>query len=239
LRALAPLADGNTSRTYRVRSYLFANCGQCHQPAANIYADWDARMTTPLTAASIIWGPLRNSSGPDDKVVTPGSIATSAIIKRMTSLGKERMPPLATSVIDQQAVNLISDWITQDLPQFQTYEVWAAEKFSGGVPARDGDADGDGISNYAEYLLGGNPNQIDTPPLSSATVEDGQVKLTFKHPANRGVFFEWTDDLPPAGWRPVDVPENKLLFPAQTATRTLTDALNGERKYYRMRVVEP
>jgi uncharacterized repeat protein (TIGR03806 family) len=239
LRALAPLNDDTTSRTFRVRSYLFANCGQCHQPGVNIYADWDARITTPLTAASIVWGPLRNSSGPDDKVVTPGSTATSALIKRMTSLGKDRMPPLATSVIDQQAVNLISDWITQDLPQFQTYEAWAADKFSGGAPARDGDADDDGISNYAEYLLGSNPSQIDAPPLSSATIEDGQVKLTFKHPANRGVFFEWTDELPATSWRPVNVPENKLLFPAQTATRTLNDVLSADRKYYRMRVVEP
>ena len=239
LRSLAATDDATASRAYRVRSYLFANCGQCHQPAANIYADWDARVTTPLTAASIVWGPLRNSSGPDDKVVTPGSTATSAIIKRMTSLGKERMPPLATSVIDQQAVNLISDWITQDLPQFQTYEAWTANKFTNGVPARDGDADNDGISNYAEYLLGTDPNQSDTPPLSSATIEDGQVKLTFKHPANRGVFFECTDDLPATAWRPVNVPENKLLFPAQTATRTVNDVLSGERKYYRMRVVEP
>jgi hypothetical protein len=239
LRSLSPLDDATSSRTYRVRSYLFANCGQCHQPTANIYADWDSRLTTPLTQASIIWGALRNSTGPEDKVITPGSTNTSAIVKRMCALGKERMPPLGSSVIDNEAVQLISNWIEDDLLQFQTFDAWAVGKFPDGAPERDADADGDGISNYVEYLMGTDPKQVDVPPLAEASIENGEVKLTFKHPANRGVYFEWADDLPAADWRPVDAPENKLLFPAETATRTITDALGGQRKYYRMRVVEP
>jgi uncharacterized repeat protein (TIGR03806 family) len=239
LRALAPLNDDSSSRTYRVRSYLFANCGQCHQPAGGVYADWDARITTPLSSASIVWGSLKNSTGVDDKVVSPGSTNTSAIVTRMCSFGKDRMPPLATSVLDRDAVNLISAWIINDLPQFKTFEQWSTQYFPGGVAARDADADNDGASNYAEYLMGTNPKQPDTAPLATATIDNGQVKLTFKQPADRGVFFEWTDDLPANTWQPVAVPENKLLFPAQTVTRTITDALSGERKYYRMRVVEP
>lgn len=239
LRALAPLDDEQTSKTYRVRSYLFANCGQCHQPAGNIYADWDSRITTPLTSASIIWGQLRNSTGPDDKVVTPGSTNTSAIIKRMCSLGSDRMPPLGTAVVDTQAVKLISDWIINDTPEFQTFESWAADKFPDGAPARDADADGDGVSNYAEYLMGSDPKQPDVPPLATAMVENDRLKLSVNQPANRGVYFEWTDDLPANTWRPVNTPENKLRFPAETATRTVTDELAGQRKYYRMRVVEP
>jgi hypothetical protein len=239
LRALAPVNDADSGRTYRVRSYLAANCGQCHQPAANIYADWDSRITTPLTQASILWGALRNSTGPDDKVVTPGSTNTSAIVKRMCALGKERMPPLASSVIDKDAVKLISDWIEDDLPQFETFDAWAAGKFPEGTPTRDDDADGDGVSNYVEYLMGSDPKQVDAPPLADVTIENGEVKLRFKHPADRGVFFEWTDELPSSNWRPVLAPENKLIFPDETATRTITDPLSGERKYYRMRVIEP
>jgi glucose/arabinose dehydrogenase/mono/diheme cytochrome c family protein len=239
LRALAPLNDESASRTYRVRSYLFANCGQCHQPAAGIYADWDSRVTTPLTKAAIVWGSLQNNNGTGDKIVTPGSTNTSAIIKRMSSLGTERMPPLGTGVIDQEAVKLISDWIIQDLPDFQFYETWAAQYFPDGAPPRDEDADGDGVSNYAEYLMGTNPKTADTTPLASAAVEDGQVKLSFTHPANRAVFMESTDDLPANAWAPVQTPDNRLLFPAQSSTRTVVDALSSERRYYRVRVIEP
>lgn len=66
-----------------------------------------------------------------------------------------------------------------------------------------------------------------------------QGAINFRHPANRGVIFEWSNGLPSTTWTPVDDPQNKLLFPAQTATRTITEPLSGDAKYYRMRVIEP
>jgi uncharacterized repeat protein (TIGR03806 family) len=239
LRALAPLDDASVSRTYRVRSYLYANCGQCHQPAANIYSAWDARITTPLSQAAIIRGQLLNSSGPNDKVVTPGNTSTSAIIKRMSASDTERMPPLASSVLDTKAIQLISDWIIQDLPAFQTYEDWAASYFGQDIPARDQDVDGDGVSNYAEYLMNSDPLHADFSHAPVVTIQGTQVNLTFQHPANRGVFFESADDLPSNAWMPVADPENKLLFPSQPMDRVLTDTFSGQRRFYRMRVIEP
>jgi mono/diheme cytochrome c family protein len=239
LRTLAPLDDETVSRAYRVRSYLFANCGQCHQPAGNVYSAWDSRITTPITKAQIIWGQLLNSSGPDDKVVTPGNTNTSAIIQRMMAFGTQRMPPLATSILDTKAIQLISDWITQDLPTFQSYQDWAATYFGQNVPPGDQDSDGDGVSNYAEYLMGTNPLHPDPGAAPLATIENGQVKLTFQHPANRGLFFESTDNFISGNWTPVNDPQNKLLFPAETTTRSIFDALSGQQKFYRMRVIEP
>jgi uncharacterized repeat protein (TIGR03806 family) len=239
LRALAPLDDESISREYRVRSYLFANCGQCHQPAGNVYAAWDSRITTPTSRASIVWGQLLNSSGPNDKVVTPGATNTSAIIKRMTSFGTERMPPLASSVLDRKAVQLISDWIVQDLPQFQTYSDWAKNNFGGNIPDENGDNDNDGVLNYAEYLMNSNPLDAAAPVFPTAVIQNDKITLTFNQPANRGVFFEWTDDFPANAWSLAPDPQNKLLFPAQTTTRTITDEISGAHKYYRMRIVEP
>ena len=54
LRALASPTDAAVSVDYRVRSYLAANCAQCHQPGAVAQGNWDARVTTPLSQAGII-----------------------------------------------------------------------------------------------------------------------------------------------------------------------------------------
>src|SRR5256885_5590649 len=41
LRSLAGTADTSNSLEYRVRSYLAANCAQCHQPGGPSAAAWD------------------------------------------------------------------------------------------------------------------------------------------------------------------------------------------------------
>ena len=238
LLALAPLEDLSASREFRARSYLFANCGQCHQPGGTVYSAWDARPTTPISHAGIVNGRLLNSSGTSDKVITPGNTNTSAILKRMSILSEGRMPPLASTVVDRKAIQLLTEWVLQDLPSFKTYDAWAQTYFSGAIPQSAVDSDGDGANNYAEYLLGTNPKEANTFP-SVASVTNGNFTLSFSHPANRGVLFESAPELPSTNWSPVPHPQNKLIFPRETATRTITDVLNGQRKYYRMRVLEP
>jgi hypothetical protein len=238
LLALAPLEDNTASREFRARSYLFANCGQCHQPGGTVYSAWDARPTTPISHAGIVNGRLLNTSGTTDKVVTPGNTNASAILKRMSILGEGRMPPLASTVFDRKAIQLLTEWILEDLPSFKTYDTWAQTYFQGSVPEGSVDSDGDGANNYTEYLLGTNPSQATTFPTSSA-LTNGNFTLTFSHPANRGVLFEWSPEPVTNTWAPLNHPQNKLIFPSETANRTITDVLTGQRKYYRMRVIEP
>ena len=49
---------------------------------------------------------------PGAKVIDPGHPERSLIALRMAMLGPERMPRIASSVVDQDAVKLISEWIT-------------------------------------------------------------------------------------------------------------------------------
>lgn len=88
LRSLAPATDNSVSLEYRVRSYLAANCVQCHQPGGSAMALWDARITTTTPNAGIINGPLLADGGdPNNHVVTPGSLSNSMLLARISTRG--------------------------------------------------------------------------------------------------------------------------------------------------------
>jgi hypothetical protein len=102
ISSLVPLAHAtNTfySVEHRARSYLHANCVQCHQPGGAGLGNWDARITTPLSSAGIIDGALVNNLGnPQNRVIKPGSLTNSMIHLRTSTLGASRMPPLGSTV---------------------------------------------------------------------------------------------------------------------------------------------
>jgi len=116
LRALAPADDENASREWRVRSYLQANCGQCHQPGGGALGNWNANVTNFTVNAGLINGPVVDDDGNTNaRVIVPGSISNSTLLTHIARRGPGQMPPLATSVLDQQAIALLSTWITNDL----------------------------------------------------------------------------------------------------------------------------
>jgi glucose/arabinose dehydrogenase/mono/diheme cytochrome c family protein len=112
----ARATDESVSSEHRVRSYLGANCVQCHQGPGTGRALWDARMTTPMEAAGIIDGLLVDDFGnSSNRVVKPGSLAQSILYRRVAEMGSKHMPPLATSELNHEAIALLSRWITNDL----------------------------------------------------------------------------------------------------------------------------
>ncbi len=238
LRALSPLGDSSASRAWRVRSYLAANCAPCHQPAGNIFAIWDGRATTPISQASIIYGHLLNGSG-ENKVAYPGATNRTAILTRMRSLGTDRMPPLGTSVLDTEAIRLISEWVTEDLPAFESYGGYAARHFGNPAPLPEEDADRDGISNFAEYLMNSNPAQRTERLSMFSWLGEGQGAITFRQPANRAIVVETADQPGSGGWRLLDHPANLFRFPAGALDRTIPVPIEGGNRFHRLRVIEP
>jgi mono/diheme cytochrome c family protein len=116
LGAFAPLTDNSASVEHRVRSYLAADCVQCHQPNGLARGQWDARFTIPLDQAGIIDGPLVDIQGdPANRVVVPGSINHSMLLRRISEFGTGHMPPLATSLLNTPAIALLNTWITDTL----------------------------------------------------------------------------------------------------------------------------
>jgi len=110
--------DGNMPLKWRARSYLSANCSQCHNPLGTAPGQMDFRHHIPDDAMRVI--NVRASEGdhgiPNALRVKPGDPASSLLFHRMRSTDPAvRMPPLATSIKDDRAVLMIRQWI-ESLP---------------------------------------------------------------------------------------------------------------------------
>jgi hypothetical protein len=245
LRALAPATNTSASLDYRARSYLAANCVQCHQPGGSAIGFWDARITTPLSAAGLINGALSDyKNDPGNRVIKPGSATQSMLLTRIASSGPDRMPPIATRELDQQAITLLTDWITQGLTNYESYADWQVRFFnSTNSPAAlaDADPDVDGAVNYLEYLTGTNPLAVGDNWKVSIHRTEAAAQISFPQLANRGFELQFSYDLsPPIAWEPLDVPGNRLFFPTTNLPAVVEDIVtNAPTKFYRVRVFEP
>jgi hypothetical protein len=109
---LSSLTNIAASAEERARSYLDANCAQCHRPGgAGI--TFDARYDTPLAHANITNFPAAFNLGYDNAcVVKTKDIWRSMIYQRMnTTNNTVKMPPLARALVDTNAVQVITEWI--------------------------------------------------------------------------------------------------------------------------------
>ncbi|TAL02647.1 MAG: hypothetical protein EPO07_07095, partial [Verrucomicrobia bacterium] len=112
LAKMSALSDLSASLEQRSRSYLDANCAQCHRPGgAGI--TFDARYDTALASQNIVGTPASSSLGIDNAhVVQPKDIWRSVLHVRMnTATNSYKMPPLARTLIDTNAVQVVGDWI--------------------------------------------------------------------------------------------------------------------------------
>jgi len=97
----------------RARSYLDANCSQCHRPGGSGRSNMDLRFSTPLAQTHTldtppVYGDLDTI---DAQRIQPGDANLSVLYLRMLALDHRRMPPLATARVDLQGTALIRRWI--------------------------------------------------------------------------------------------------------------------------------
>ncbi len=244
LPALVAAANTAASLESRVRSYLAVNCAHCHQPGGPTAASFDARLVTSTAHAGLIDGALNNNAGDaENRVVRAGSLERSMLLQRISTRGAKQMPPLSSTVVDAEAVRLLSDWIAQETPGFRTFADWQAERFvdpQAPEAAPAADPDDDLSSNYLEFLLGANPLEASPPFLMALERVGATVRLRFPQAALRGYEVQTTTDLSaPESWSPLDVPANRPFFAAAPFEHSIEDTLSdGPPKYYRVRIFE-
>jgi len=109
--ALAGTNDSSRSPEDRARSYIDANCAQCHRPGGTV-ANFDARYDTPLADQALVNGPVLIDQGIDrPRVISPHDIWRSIAYMRIDTVGDIKMPPLARETVDDKGVQLLAEWI--------------------------------------------------------------------------------------------------------------------------------
>ena len=100
----------------RARSYLHSNCAQCHVQAGGGNSQISLEFSKSLEDMKMLdLEPLHHKFDiPNARLVAPGNPARSVLLHRMATRDRGKMPQLATSLVDRQAVELIREWIRQD-----------------------------------------------------------------------------------------------------------------------------
>lgn len=100
----------------RARSYMHANCAQCHVTAGGGNSPIDLEFTTPRERMRLFGARPQHQTFDiaDALIITPGSPERSVLYQRLSRRGPGQMPPLATSLVDRPAAELLRDWIVRE-----------------------------------------------------------------------------------------------------------------------------
>ena len=112
------VADSGTDLNDRARTYLHVNCAHCHRPGGGGLATMDVRFTVPLESTNLLGSrPAQGTfSLSAAKVLVPGDPYRSLLFYRMATSGRGHMPKFGSSLVDEQGMLLIKDWIDQQKP---------------------------------------------------------------------------------------------------------------------------
>jgi glucose/arabinose dehydrogenase len=112
-RRLADPYDSKADVAARARSYLHANCAHCHVEAGGGNAQMELEFTTAPEAMRVLdVKPVHHTFAlPDARLVAPGHPERSVLLARISHRGEGHMPPLATGLVDEEAVRVMREWI--------------------------------------------------------------------------------------------------------------------------------
>jgi hypothetical protein len=124
-----PRIEARTPLERSALGYMHANCGNCHNANNNLgtanmllrhdVASNHAAEAAIMTTVNKTAGGYRIpgiAAGNNSYLIYPGAPGKSAIYTRMATRNPyQQMPPLGTKIIDEKAVQLLGQWIGEDL----------------------------------------------------------------------------------------------------------------------------
>ncbi len=119
LPRLVDYRDEQADLHLRARSYMHANCAHCHRIWGGGNAEFELHASIPLTETKAVDTlPGQGTFNlQDPRIIVPGDPARSLVYQRMQLPGLGRMPHVASSVVDREAVELLRAWLeTLDQP---------------------------------------------------------------------------------------------------------------------------
>lgn len=224
----------------RARAYLDVNCSYCHFDGGTVPAQWDARSILNLFETGMVNGIAENGvEDAGDRLILPGQGQHSVIANRAAARnGYTRMPPLGSNVPDEEGVQLLDDWIEQELPARESYEDWYAARFGVSPPAgsRDLDPDGDQRSNFEEFLLGSDPTAVDRVASLALSTDQAEASITLPEISGRELILESSPDM--VSWSPWVDSANNGLSRAAGQEANFRIPMTQAHEFFRLRVTE-
>jgi uncharacterized repeat protein (TIGR03806 family) len=112
---LTDYSDPKQPLEARARAYLHANCAHCHMKWGGGNAEFELLAPLDLKATRLLTDkPQHGKLGLDDPaLLVPGAPERSLILKRMKTTDATRMPRIASSVVDEEGVKIVEEWIKE------------------------------------------------------------------------------------------------------------------------------
>jgi putative heme-binding domain-containing protein len=117
-KRLSDPRDGTATLDARARSYLHVNCAVCHRPGGGTSSMLDLRFDRGLkeTFAYGVRPALGTFAIEDPYIIAGGDASRSVLFYRMAKLGHGRMPHVGSTVVDEEGLALVAQWIDGLLP---------------------------------------------------------------------------------------------------------------------------
>ena len=230
--------DEEASLLARVRSYLAVNCVSCHQPGAVASTSWDARPHIGLLETGLIEGlPLNDGGDSNRRFIKPGELDLSVLLSRISeSHGFTRMPNVATNELDQDWIDLMTEWIDSVTTGFV---LWQDDTFANPESLEadpQSDPDLDQQTNTFEYLVSTDALDAGSVWPLEAAVNSDQVTLTIPVTQNRSHEIQVSDDL--KNWDVWSSPGNPFQVGEELVASVLVTGPYSPNRFFRIQVSE-